>query len=260
MTNSAISQLFSGEMISVLSNKENPEEPKLTTTDAFHRLQCHIATNTLFLMEGLKTSFEEAITKQSPTLNREAQYIRTSKINRLPYYLTIQFVRFFWKQDKQLKAKIIKPVEFPFNLDLHDLCTDDLKQKIAPRRKQIQDIEDKKVADATKLAKEPKGKEEVKETKIQKEPNLDPASFTNDTGMYELFALLTHKGRYADSGHYVAWVKEAENKWLKYDDDIVSVVDNEEIKKLSGKGGGDWHLAYMLLYRTKKVEDYEEVK
>jgi ubiquitin carboxyl-terminal hydrolase 14 len=86
--------------------------------------------------------------------------------------------------------------------------------------------------------------------------------------MYELCAVISHKGRLADSGHYVAWVKEAESmylcslqlvtpvyadKWLLYDDDRVSYVDNEEIKKLSGKGGGDWHIAYLLLYRSMKV-------
>lgn len=28
------------------------------------------------------------------------------------------------------------------------------------------------------------------------------------TGFYDLVAVLTHKGRSADSGHYVAWVKQ----------------------------------------------------
>ena len=32
------------------------------------------------------------------------------------------------------------------------------------------------------------------------------------TGIYDLVAVLTHKGRSADSGHYVAWVKQ--EKWL----------------------------------------------
>jgi len=40
------------------------------------------------------------------------------------------------------------------------------------------------------------------------------------------------------------------DKWLKYDDDRVTEVNNEEIKKLDGKGGGDWHIAYLCLYRT----------
>jgi hypothetical protein len=36
-----------------------------------------------------------------------------------------------------------------------------------------------------------------------------PASHAGElTGKYELAAVLTHKGRSADSGHYVAWVKQ----------------------------------------------------
>ena len=34
--------------------------------------------------------------------------IISSKISKLPYYLSIQFVRFFWKADKQVKAKIAR--------------------------------------------------------------------------------------------------------------------------------------------------------
>ena len=34
--------------------------------------------------------------------------------------------------------------------------------------------------------------------------------------------------------------------WVKLDDDKVSVVTEEQILKLSG--GGDWHVAYILLY------------
>jgi hypothetical protein len=42
-----------------------------------------------------------------------------------------------------------------------------------------------------------------------------PVSFENDpgssnSGYYELRAVLTHKGRSSDSGHYVAWVKTDE--------------------------------------------------
>ena len=31
---------------------------------------------------------------------------------------------------------------------------------------------------------------------------------THMTGIYDLVSVLTHKGRSADSGHYVAWVKQ----------------------------------------------------
>lgn len=37
---------------------------------------------------------------------------------------------------------------------------------------------------------------------------VPPEKETQMTGLYDLVAVLTHKGRSADSGHYVAWVKQ----------------------------------------------------
>lgn len=37
---------------------------------------------------------------------------------------------------------------------------------------------------------------------------------THLTGIYDLVAVLTHKGRSADSGHYVAWVKQESGKFF----------------------------------------------
>ena len=31
--------------------------------------------------------------------------------------------------------------------------------------------------------------------------------------------MLTHKGRSADSGHYVSWVKQDDGSWIQFDDD-----------------------------------------
>jgi len=105
-----------------------------------------------------------------------------------------------------------------------------------------------------KTASGDEGKQEEEEAPKQQQIEKGlPINFVNETAQYELFAVLTHKGRIADSGHYVSWVKESEDKWAKYDDDQVSYCNNEEIKKLSGKGGGDWHMAYLIVYRTKKV-------
>lgn len=59
--------------------------------------------------------------------------------------------------------------------------------------------------------------------------------------------MVTHQGRTADSGHYVGWVKQDTGEWLKFDDDKVTPVEEEKVAELSG--GGDWHMAYLLLYR-----------
>ncbi|GAX83580.1 hypothetical protein CEUSTIGMA_g11005.t1 [Chlamydomonas eustigma] len=68
------------------------------------------------------------------------------------------------------------------------------------------------------------------------------------TGKYELCGLLTHKGRSADSGNYVSWVKQLDGRWILFDDDTLSFKKEEDILALSG--GGDWHMAYMLVYRA----------
>jgi ubiquitin carboxyl-terminal hydrolase 14 len=71
------------------------------------------------------------------------------------------------------------------------------------------------------------------------------------TGQYELMGVVTHKGRDADSGHYIGWVRQdpGSKYWWKYDDDTVTEVLTEEIMGL--KGGGDWHTAYLNFYRFK---------
>jgi ubiquitin carboxyl-terminal hydrolase 14 len=50
----------------------------------------------------------ESIEKNSPGLNRIARYTKQSLIAKLPKYLTVSFVRFFWKQEERVKAKIMR--------------------------------------------------------------------------------------------------------------------------------------------------------
>merc|ERR1719225_304705 len=74
---------------------------------------------------------------------------------------------------------------------------------------------------------------------------------SNNSGYYELQAVLTHKGRSSNSGHYVAWVKYKGDTWIECNDDDVSPIHVEDVLKLSG--GGDWHTAYLLLYGPRKL-------
>ena len=84
----------------------------------------------------------------------------------------------------------------------------------------------------------------------------DPGS--NNSGFYSLQAILTHKGRSSNSGHYVGWVKKAPGEWLMCDDDHVAAVGEEDVLKLSG--GGDWHCAYILLYGPRILKEEKEKK
>jgi ubiquitin carboxyl-terminal hydrolase 14 len=71
------------------------------------------------------------------------------------------------------------------------------------------------------------------------------------TGNYEVMGVVSHKGKDADSGHYVGWVRQSPGSeyWWKYDDEKVSEVTQAEVMQL--KGGGDWHTAYLVFYRIK---------
>lgn len=73
------------------------------------------------------------------------------------------------------------------------------------------------------------------------------------TGRYELMGVLTHKGRSADSGHYVAWVKQQDGSWVLFDDDDLIMKTAEDVLALNG--GGDWHMAYLLLYKAVTIPE-----
>lgn len=60
-----------------------------------------------------------------------------SKIKRLPAYLTIQFVRFFYKEKESVNAKILKDVKFPIEFDAFELCSPELQQKLTPMRERF---------------------------------------------------------------------------------------------------------------------------
>jgi ubiquitin carboxyl-terminal hydrolase 14 len=65
---------------------------------------------------------------------------------------------------------------------------------------------------------------------------IDTGDQDVNTGYYELIGLVTHKGLSAKSGHYIGYAKDPKFGWLKYDDDLVSDVTDDDIKKLYGGG------------------------
>jgi ubiquitin carboxyl-terminal hydrolase 14 len=40
-----------------------------------------------------------------------------------------------------------------------------------------------------------------------------------DYGNYQLIAVVTHKGKSANSGHYLGWAHKSGDDWVEYDDD-----------------------------------------
>ena len=291
--------LFGIEVEETMTNTEDESEEPVVKSDRLNMLVCNIqggqGSNTKInhVSEGIAVGLESEVEKFSNTLNRNAIWKKTQRVKRLPKYLCLQFMRFFWKATPDsrdhpngVKCKIMRTVNFPEVLDIFNFCANDLRARMKVHR----DVEDEGILES-KDAK-PSGEEaaaaaaaadapadapqaaaaaaqdggEAMDTEDEEDPELRAAMALSMNrppaeagiglpedfqGNYEIFGVVTHKGRDADSGHYIGWVRQGDsNKWLVFDDETVSEVNTEQIMQLSG--GGDWHTAYLAFYRAKK--------
>ncbi|KAE8209628.1 hypothetical protein CF327_g6414 [Tilletia walkeri] len=112
-------------------------------------------------------------------------------------------------------------------------------------------------------------KKEVDEVQATVDPELVADVGSNTSALYELVGIVTHKGPAADAGHYMSWIRKDDDvkdvagaakpdldkpithDWLKFDDDRVTVIPQEKISSL--EGGGEDSVAYILLYRAKRL-------
>ncbi|GKA85875.1 ubiquitin carboxyl-terminal hydrolase 6 [Tanacetum coccineum] len=162
-------------------------------------------------------------------------------------------------------------VDYPLELDIFDLCSDDLRKTLETPRQTCDSVmlrdEDGRKAGLKLKEKSSAAAAVDKDVKMSDAEGPSNgsgesskatsgegvASDKNEqlTGLYDLVAVLTHKGRSADSGHYVAWVKQENGKWIQFDDDNPIPQREEDITKLSG--GGDWHMAYICMYKARTI-------
>ena len=89
-TISFVDKYLAGMTTSTLKcDEETPAEPPVESTDTFLKLDCHISSTTNFMRDGILTGLTEKIDKQSPSLGRDATYTKTTRVTRLPKYLTV---------------------------------------------------------------------------------------------------------------------------------------------------------------------------
>uniref|UniRef100_A0A8C7IP06 Ubiquitin carboxyl-terminal hydrolase n=1 Tax=Oncorhynchus kisutch TaxID=8019 RepID=A0A8C7IP06_ONCKI len=244
-----IDQYFGVEFETTMKCTESEDEEPAKGKESQLQLSCFINQEVKYLATGLRLVSSTTATHNHMHRNTDTC---TSKVSRLPAYLTIQMVRFFYKEKESVNAKVLKDVKFPLMLDVYELCTSGLQEKMVAVRSKFKEIEDKKLE---KQSQKRKVGDEPKEVKYEPFSFADDLG-SNNSGYYDLQGVLTHQGRSSSSGHYVAWVKRKEDEWVKFDDDKVSVVSPEDILRLSG--GGDWHIAYVLLYGPRRLEILEE--
>ncbi|XP_063703561.1 ubiquitin carboxyl-terminal hydrolase 14 [Culicoides brevitarsis] len=258
--NSFIDQYFGGSFDVEMKCVEAEDEPVSKSKENFLQLSCFISPEVKYMHSGLQSRLKEQLTKMSSTLGRDAVYTKSSLISRLPAYLTVQFVRFQYKAKDAINAKILKDIKFTMEFDAFELCSPELQQKLTPAREKFKEIEDANMEKAAKL-KDTRSTGDTKEKTKQLPYWFEDDLGSNNSGYYQLEAVLTHQGRSSSSGHYVGWARQKGDVWAKFDDDTVSQVTSEDILRLSG--GGDWHCAYVLIYGPKPLEvpaDVEEVE
>nr|XP_009862176.1 ubiquitin carboxyl-terminal hydrolase 14-like [Ciona intestinalis] len=236
-------------------DEEAKDEAVSKSSETSLQLNCFISQEVKYMLTGIKSKLKEELTKRSPTLDRDAKYCKTSQIKRLPAYLCVQMVRFFYKEKGGVNAKILKDVKFPMSFDAYELCSPELQKRLQPVRDRFEAEEEAK-AEAQIAGKLAGVKKEILK---KKDENIEYERFdfeddigANNSGHYELQGVLTHRGRSSSSGHYVSWIRRDRDEWMKCDDDNVTPVTLEEVLKLSG--GGDWHIAYVLLYGPRRLE------
>ena len=119
--------------------QEAGEKP-IITEEPFFKLDCHINKDINHLRDGILAGLSAKIEKKSPSLDRDAVYTKTSRIAHLPKYLTVHFVRFFWKREAQKKAKIMRKVTFPAEIDMVEFCNEKLKKQLSPVRDKVREV------------------------------------------------------------------------------------------------------------------------
>lgn len=180
--------------------REAGEEP-VKSEDLFFKLNCHINVETNHLRDGLAAALKEQIEKRSDALQgRNAIYTKTSKIARLPKHLPIHFVRFDWRRDTNKKAKIMRKVTFPEELDALEFCTEELRKMLVPIRDKIRDIRKEeedderarkrqkrmKAGEENDVAPSSSGKEPLEKKKEAKEKKEESKKPAEDTEMTEV--------------------------------------------------------------------------
>jgi len=245
---SLIQKLMEVEFQTTFQCMEETGEMPETRSELGTKLMCIIDNQSHpvdFLTDGIKVSLSGTVEKMSPVLGRNAVYSKEQAISKLPAYLMVQFVRFVWKQTsasagtKATRAKILRKVQYPAILDAYDFCTPELKQSLEVGREMEKALRDEEL------------KEERKAPPTQQLATESELGIGLDTGAYKLVGVVTHKGRSAESGHYVGWTHFKDDEWVQYDDATTSHVNISDVLQLSG--GGDWHTAYILFYRKLQI-------
>jgi len=113
-----ISSLFEIQLEETLTCSESNSETVVTKNETVNKLVCNITTNVDHVLEGVRLGLEGTVEKYASQLGRDATWLRRQRLQSLPKFLSIQFMRFFWKATPDsidhtgVKCKIMRAVNF----------------------------------------------------------------------------------------------------------------------------------------------------
>lgn len=90
-----------------------PAGEERTIQETQYTFKCNISSAVSHLNDGFSLSCDMTRQQRSEVVGADVDFTGVSRITRLPQFLTVQLVRFFWKADISIKAKILKAVTFP---------------------------------------------------------------------------------------------------------------------------------------------------
>ena len=133
------------EMEETLACTETDAEAVVVKRERTNRLVCNISGGTTgakvdHLYDGLMMALDGNVEKRSDVLGRDAVWSKKARVVRLPKYLCLQFMRFFWNRtpnsaDHQgVKSKILRAVAYPDVIDVYDLCSPQLQARLRENR------------------------------------------------------------------------------------------------------------------------------
>ncbi|KAM0871869.1 hypothetical protein ACQ4PT_039100 [Festuca glaucescens] len=158
-------------------------------------------------------------------------YEKDSKIHELPRYFTIQLGRMHHDNKLNTMVKKFDRVNHALQLDLYEHCSDEMKLKLQAHRE---------VSESNALGSLAMDIDQVDPIVPKKQC----------TGIYNLVAIVTHRGPTANRGHYVAWVKQSYDTWIQFSDAVTSTHEDKDILELSG-GSDLEHVPYIYLYKAE---------
>jgi len=112
------------EMEETLTCAETDLEPQVVRREIVNKLVCNIqggpgsTVSVNYIAEGLRLGLEVSIEKSSEVLGRNAIWNKKQRLMKLPKFMCVQFMRFFWKLTPEsrdhtgVKCKILRPVAF----------------------------------------------------------------------------------------------------------------------------------------------------